>query len=64
MLVGPGEHPAVAGTVGGVSEVGTDSPGAGVEHRQVDGVAVWVASDDEVVLVCQHGHCGCPSIDG
>ena len=28
------------------------------------GVAVRVTSDDEVVVLCQHDHCGCPSIRG
>src|SRR4029077_19923811 len=33
----------------------------GVEYRQVDSVTVRVSSDDVGVILCQHGHCGCPS---
>ena len=64
VLASPREHPKIPGAVSGVGQVSMDSPGAGVEHGQVDGVAVRVASDDEVVVLCEHDHCGCPSIQG
>jgi len=64
VLLGPGQHPCIAGAVGGVGQMRTDATGAGIEHGQVDGVSVRVASDDVVVVICEHDHCGCPSIRG
>ena len=40
--------------------VGAGAAGGGVEDRQVNGVPVRVASDDVVILLGQHGHCGHP----
>ncbi len=62
VLSDPGEHPLIAVTVRGVGQMSENTTSAGVEDGQVDGVAVWVTSDDEVVLLCEHDHCGCPSI--
>jgi len=64
VLTRPREHPPIASAISGIGQVSVDPPGSGVEHGQVDGVAVWIASDDEVVELCQHDHCGCPSSQG
>jgi hypothetical protein len=64
VLSRPGEHPVIASAVSSIGQLRADPTGAGFEHGQVDCVAIWVASDDVVVLLCDHDHCGCPSIRG
>ena len=64
MGIGPRQHPSIACTVGSVGQMSEDSTGTGMVHSEVDAVAVWITSDDEVVLLCEHDHCGCHSIKG
>jgi hypothetical protein len=35
MLAGPGEHSAIAGTIGGLGQASLDPPGTGIERGQV-----------------------------
>jgi len=63
-LVGPVQRRGVTRTVGRDLDMGADGAGTALHDGQVDGVSIGVASDDELVLLCQHGHCGCPSIQG
>jgi len=56
----PFEQPGVAVRIGPIAAMTAHRSGGGVHHGQVDAVSVWVASDDVLVLLCQHDHCGCP----
>jgi hypothetical protein len=56
----PFQHACVARTVGCCLYVGTDAAGGCIQHRQVDGVAVRITSDDVVIVLCQPAHCGGP----
>lgn len=56
VAVGPGEHPCIAGAVGTIGQLCTQRPGRRIDNGQVDGVTVRVAADDELVLLCEHGH--------
>jgi hypothetical protein len=56
MNIGPGEHPRVPGAVSVFGEMSEQPPGRRIDHGQVDGVTIGVTPDDELVLLCQHGH--------
>ncbi len=64
MLTRPGEHPPIAERRQFVGDMRVDPTTARFNHGQVDRVAIWVASYDEVVLFCEHDHCGRLSIQG
>jgi len=51
VLTSPGEHPPIPSTVSGIGQMSENATSTGVEHRKIDGVAVRVTSDDEVVVL-------------